>query len=57
MAKKPKSERTDNCPACGLVRPLDDAHVYECPQCGKEAFDCCIAGTNVLCFECEEGGG
>lgn len=56
MAKKPvkKTEQKEMCPACGNKRMPDDAHVYECPECGKNGFDCCVPGSNTLCWECDE---
>lgn len=45
------------CPGCGAFHEDDDPREYECPKCGKVAFDCCIAGSNCICFECDEEGG
>jgi len=50
----PKPTDMEACPACGNERPPDDAHVYECPGCGKNGFDCCVPGSNTLCWECDE---
>lgn len=55
MATKRKPEPAEEtCPYCGNARPPDDAYVYECPQCGKQGFDCCVPGRNTLCWECDE---
>lgn len=40
------------CPRCGEWQ--DDPAVYKCLECGEELFDCCIAGSNTKCFQCEE---
>lgn len=41
------------CPSCGSERP-DDEPVYECMECGKEGFDCCVYDNYSLCDECQE---
>lgn len=48
--------RTIDCPCCGLDRPEppEGEPMFECVNCGSEGFDCCIAGNNVKCFQCEE---
>jgi hypothetical protein len=43
------------CPYCGDEEREDGEPVYECPECGREGFDCCVAGNNCLCNECEAG--
>jgi predicted RNA-binding Zn-ribbon protein involved in translation (DUF1610 family) len=57
MAKTKKQQPAkppEKCPACGLTTTDSDPATYTCPECGKEGFDCCIAGNGVMCFECEE---
>ena len=36
-------------PDCPLTEP-----VYECTSCGRNGFDCCVAGTGVKCSSCED---
>jgi hypothetical protein len=45
---------TRQCPHCGTVRDVDDAHLYECPKCGTAGFDCCVPGRNTLCWDCDK---
>ncbi len=57
--RKPKAEpvRVATCPGCGVTYPERNPHtepVYECVECGKEGFDCCVPGTGAICMECEE---
>lgn len=40
------------CPKCGTEQ--ENARLYTCPECNEEMFDCCIAGNNVKCFDCED---
>jgi hypothetical protein len=42
------------CPMCGDERKSNDAHEYQCPRCGGYGFDCCVAGNNCICVNCEE---
>ncbi len=53
-ARAPSVERF--CDKCGdPVGRGDD--VVECPQCGVPCCTTrCIAGRNVMCFQCEEKG-
>ncbi len=27
---------------------------YQCPRCGSYGFDCCVAGNNCICVNCED---
>jgi hypothetical protein len=55
--KKPVEPKpVAKCPMCLTeypYRPLDEPR-YECTQCGEPGFDCCVAGTGVMCSSCEE---
>ncbi len=48
---------SEYCPMCGLEHVDVKPAVYECPRCGGEGFDCCVAGKNCLCVNCEEEDG
>jgi hypothetical protein len=57
MTKTKKKEKAKPklipCPnECGEKRPEGEP-VYTCVDCGKTGFDCCIAGSGVICGECE----
>lgn len=41
------------CPNCGLERAKGEP-VYECVDCGKEGFDCCVPGTREAQARMEE---
>ena len=49
-----KPTKTVLCPNCGMVEREEGEPVYACVECGKQGFDCCVAGTNTICNECEE---
>jgi len=54
-----KGKKTEQCPNCGLEREKnfadDPEPIYTCVECGKQGFDCCVAGTHTICNECDEG--
>lgn len=45
------------CPSCGLDFPDRDAKTepeYECTECGKIGYDCCVPGKGMRCNGCQE---
>lgn len=49
------AKREHYCPMCRSISyDAPEPTVYTCPECGSEGFDCCIAGTNCICVQCEE---
>ena len=54
--KKVTTKVVATCPMCGMDFPSRDAAnepVYMCTECGSEGFDCCVAGHNSTCPDCE----
>lgn len=43
------------CPKCGEYHKELEPIKYRCPQCDDEMFDCCCAGVNTRCCDCENG--
>lgn len=43
------------CPMCRTIHyDAPKPRTYVCPECGSEGYDCCIAGNNCICVQCDE---
>jgi hypothetical protein len=50
---KKKKMKQVSCQLCGLDRDEVNPE-YQCVNCGRFAFDCCVADNDAICTGCKE---
>lgn len=54
MREKHKEQMMDlKCEQCNRKLKADEPPLIECPACGVDCCEDCIAGKRVDCFQCE----